>query len=251
MITKYSAVIIAKNEERTIGKCITALKDVTDDIIIVLDDNTTDKTGHIAKDLGAKIFTHKWNGYSATKNYGVTKASHDWIICVDADEILDEKLINHLKILSPSDSSAYLMNRQTYFGDYAVSYCGWHPDWVIRLYHKKWMKWNNSEVHEKLESDRPVKNERLTGLLFHYSFETEEEMMNKFDRYARLRANEWKIKGKKPSLIKKTLGPYFRFLRTYILKLGFLDGRVGLMISKNEFELKKKELAYFKALQNH
>ena len=246
---KYSAVIIAKNEERTIERCITSAKKVTDDVILVLDDNSTDNTGQIALEHGAKVFTYKWSGYSATKNFGVTKASHDWIICIDADEILDDALISALRTITPSPNSAYLVNRLTYFGDYAVKYCGWHPDWVIRLYHKNVMKWNNSEVHEKLVSDQDIKNEKLPGLLYHYSFQSEDDMKMKFDRYARLRAEEWKKDGKEPSFIKKVLGPYFRFFRTYILKLGILDGKVGFMISKNEFILKSKEISYYKALR--
>ncbi len=248
MSKKYSAVIIAKNEERTIGKCIMAVKEVTDDIIVVLDDKSIDETGQIAKDYGAKVFIHKWDGYSTTKNFGVTKASHDWIICVDADEIMDEKVLKYLNTLSPLATSKYLMNRQTYIGDYAVKHCGWYPDWVIRLYHKETMKWNNSEVHEKLESALPLNNEKLPGLLLHYSFRTEAEMIEKFDRYARLRAEEWIKYGKKPTWVKMIFGPYFRFFRTYILKLGILDGSVGFTISKNEFILKKKELKYYKAL---
>ena len=208
----YSAVIIARNEARTIQKCIEALKKITDDIIVVLDDRSDDDTYFIAQNLGAIIFRKKWEGFSANKNFGVEKAQNDWILCPDADEILNDVLIHNITSLHPDVSSKYEMNIRTWFGDYPVKHCGWFPDWNIRLYNKKTMSWNGNQVHEKL------------------------------------RANEWISKNTKPSLIKSFFGPSFRFFRTYIFKLGFLDRKIGFTIAKNEYILKRKELEYFQKL---
>ena len=246
---QYSAVIIAKNEAITIGKTITALWQVTRDVIVILDDRSDDNTETIALQLGASVYRKSWEGYSANKNYGVDKAKNDWILCLDADEVLDEELIQNLNNLKPNPENIYQMNRLTYFGEYPVRYCGWFPDWNIRLFNKKVSRWNNNYVHEKLVSSTPIKNVRIPGLIRHYSFSSEEQMVAKFDIYARFGAKEWVNSGKEPPLIKKIFGPYFRFIRTYILKLGILDGRVGFTISKNEFILKAKEIKYYKELR--
>lgn len=250
MNTKYSAVIIAKNEAITIRKTIAALQKVTDDIVVVLDDRSIDNTKQIALELGAKVYVKSWEGYSANKNYGVDKTKNDWILCLDADEVLDDVLSQTLLDLQPNILDVYEMNIQTYFGDYPVKYCGWFPDWNIRLFNKTVMRWNDSYVHEKLVSENKLKHIRLSGLIRHYSFNDEAHMISKFDYYAKLRANEWIKSGKSPSKLKQWFGPGFRFFRTYILKLGFLDGKYGYIIAKNEFNLKQKELGYWKEMKS-
>ena len=166
---QYSAVIIAKNEAITIGKTITALWQVTRDVIVILDDRSDDNTETIALQLGASVYRKSWEGYSANKNYGVDKAKNDWILCLDADEVLDEELIQNLNNLKPNPENIYQMNRLTYFGEYPVRYCGWFPDWNIRLFNKKVSRWNNNYVHEKLVSSTPIKNVRIPmkGLPLH------------------------------------------------------------------------------------
>jgi len=245
MSSIFSAVIIAKNEAYTIAKCILALKKITNDIIIVLDDRSDDQTESIALSQGAKVYKKPWEGYSINKNFGVEKAENDWIICVDADEVIDDTLAVNIKHLIPSTDSVYLMNIKTYLGDYPVRYCGWFPDWNIRLFNKNVMRWNDNYVHEKLVSDVPLKSEKIQGQIDHFSFRDEAHMKIKYDYYARLRAEEWRKAQKSPPLIKKYFGPYFRFFRTYFLKLGILDGKAGFTIAKNEYHLKKDELKYF------
>ena len=245
MSSIYSAVIIAKNEAYTIAKCILAVKKITDDIIVVLDDRSDDQTESIAFSHGAKVYKKPWEGYSKNKNFGGEKAENDWIICVDADEVINDTLAANIKHLNPSADSVYLMNIQTYLGDYPVRYCGWFPDWNIRLFNKKVMRWNDNYVHEKLVSDVPLKRVKIQGKIDHFSFRDEEHMKLKYDYYAGLRADEWKKAQKSPPLLKRCFGPYFRFFRTYFLNLGILDGQAGFIIAKNEYYLKKNELKYF------
>lgn len=241
----FSAVIIAKNEARTIKDVIIAVQKVTDDIIVILDDRSDDDTFLIASSLRARVFKKKWEGYSNNKNYGATQAKYDWILCPDADEVMNEELLKSLHNLSPDIKSVYEMNIRTWFGNYPVKYCGWFPDWNIRLYNRTVMNWDGSYVHEKLTSEKSLTHHKLPGIIEHYSFSDETHMQAKFDYYAQMRANEWKKAGKTPSLIKRWFGPAFRFFRTYILKKGILDGEVGYIIAKNEYFLKKKELTYF------
>ncbi|MBK8348975.1 MAG: glycosyltransferase family 2 protein [Saprospiraceae bacterium] len=249
MQSLYSAVVIAKNEAHTIGKCIQALWRVTNDIVIVLDDRSDDNTADISTALGARVYKKKWEGYSANKNFGVDLSLHDWIICVDADEVINDRLVENLLQLHPDLDSVYEMNIRTWFGDYPVKYCGWFPDWNIRLFNKKVMQWNDNFVHEKLVSHHPLNHVKLSGIVEHFSFRDEEHMISKFDYYARLRAEEWKKSSIKPSVLKQYFGPAFRFFRTYILKLGILDGHFGFVIAKNEYKLKKNELKYWRQLK--
>jgi glycosyltransferase involved in cell wall biosynthesis len=244
----FSAVVLAKNDARTINDCIHALQQITDDIVIVLDNRSSDNTKSIAQSSGARVFEKSWEGYSANKNFGIDQTLNNWILCPDSDEIIDTDLIKNINDLQPQSGVAYEMNIMTYFGDYAVQHCGWYPDWNIRLFDKRIMRWNNNGVHESLESQSPYARKRINGLIHHYSFIDESHMQDKYDYYARLRAKEWVSTEKKPPLIKRILGPEFRFFRTFILKRGFLDGHYGLLIAKNEYILKKKELTYWKEL---
>jgi glycosyltransferase involved in cell wall biosynthesis len=244
--TKYSAVIIAKNDESTIGECILAMQKLTNDILIVLDDRSDDNTENICLQHGARLIKKPWEGYSKNKNFGADHAKNDWILCPDADEVFDDILIQKLKEINPKDDQVYEMNRLTYFMKTAVKHSGWFPDWNIRLYNKKSMRWNDSLVHESLESTYPLRRQRLSGIVRHYSFRDENHMKEKYDIYAKLRANEWIKANKKPSIFKMWFGPYFRFVRTFILKLGFLDGKTGYTIAKNDFILKRKEIYYWR-----
>lgn len=252
MNSEFSAVIIAKDEAHIIGKCIAALTKVSNDIIVVLDDRTSDTTNEIATALGAHVHTLKWNGYSESKNFGITKCRYDWVFCLDADEILGDTLIQSISTMTLEGDAAYEMNIQTYFGDYPVKYCGWFPDWNIRLFHKENMRWNDHQVHESLVSTSNLGRKKLAGVIHHYSFIDEDDMKTKFDQYAKLRAIQWVKSGRHPKWYKQYFGPYFRFFRTYVLKLGFMDGSYGYKIARNEYVMKKKELAYWKAmLKNH
>jgi len=247
---ELSTVILASNSERTIADCLNAAVQVSNDIIVILDNLSTDRTEEISNAFGARVIRHEWKGFSAAKNMGISLAKYDWILCPDADEVLDDDLIRAIQQLKPEPASAYLMNILTWFGSHPVRHCGWFPDWNIRLFNRTMMRWDHRRVHEKLVSDQPVTMSRVHGIINHYSFRDEVHMKEKFDYYARLRAQEWIQQGKKPPLLKRLAGPAFRFFRTYILKRGWLDGRTGLTIASCEYELKKKELQYWKTMKS-
>lgn len=246
--TDLSTVILASNSERTISDCLKAVVRVSQDVIVVLDSLSNDKTEEICRDYGVRIIRHEWQGFSAAKNMGVSLAACDWILCPDADEVLNDELIQEIQQLRPEPSTAYLMNILTWFGNHPVRHCGWFPDWNIRLFNRKIMHWDDRRVHEKLVSEQPVGLQRVSGFINHYSFRGKAHMQQKFDYYARLRAQEWIHQEKRPPVLKRLAGPAFRFFRTYILKRGFLDGRVGLTIARCEYELKNKELLYWKEM---
>lgn len=247
---KLSAVIIAKDEERTIGRCLDALLQVTDDIQLVLDTRSCDATAEIAEKKGVRVIPFAWQGYSAGKNAGASYAKNDWILCPDADEVLSDALIQSLRHLSVQDDRIYLMNIQTWFGTHPVQYCGWYPDWNIRLYNRQTTHWSNDLVHEKLVSEKPLIREKIAGDIEHFSFENEGHMIEKYRYYAQLRAEEWVRRDRVPPKIKRWFGPVFRFFRTYFLKLGFLDGKTGWIIAKNEYRLKRNEWVFYDSIKN-
>jgi glycosyltransferase involved in cell wall biosynthesis len=244
----FSAVIIARNEARTIARCIKSLSRVTDDIVVIVDDRTNDDTVSIAESLGCRVYNKPWLGFSANKNLGASLAKYDWILCLDADEIIDDTIVSHLKKLNPQLDTVYLMNILTYIGEAVVKHSGWHPDWNIRLYNRTVMTWNNNAIHEKLiliDKSTAIEYQKINGIVHHYSFMDWKHMENKYDEYAKVRAKAWVKKTKKPIELKRWFGPGFRFFKTFILKKGFLDGRIGFLLAKQEYTMKLKEWKYY------
>jgi glycosyltransferase involved in cell wall biosynthesis len=250
--TPYSAVILASNDDRTIGQVIGALNKVAQEVIVVLDDRSKDNTADICRSLGAQVLVHKWQGFSVGKNYGAQQAKHDWILCFDADEVIDETIISHVNQLHAQIDTAYYFNILTYIGDKAIKHSGWHPDWNIRLYNKTVMKWSDDFVHEKLIKINPkfeLEPQKVVGIVHHYSFKDWAHMDTKYEYYARMRSEEWLRRGKSPTIFKRAFSPCFRFVKKFFLQLGFLDGTYGYKLAAKEFHLKRKEHIYYRILK--
>ncbi len=248
-MTKFSAVVITLNEEERIEECLKALKAVSDDIVVV-DACSSDNTVEIARALGAKVYTKKWEGYGISKNYGASKCKNDWIISIDADEIISEELAESIKKLMPEYGTSYKINRLSNFLGVWIRHSGWHPDWKVRIYNKNLLSWDYKEVHEKLISKgRNLSTKKMKGILYHYSYPRFEDVEDKTERYARLLAKEMIKKNKKPSVLKTMFGPAFKFFRTYILDLGILDGKSGYLISKMNYEVVKRKIKYYNLLE--
>jgi len=245
---EYSVIIITKNESRIIGKTVKEWQKISDDVIII-DAFSEDDTTQIAKELGARVYQKEWEGFSANKNYGIQLAKNDWILCPDADEIPDNTLIFSLKNLNPESNTAYKMNILTYMVDKPVWFCGWHPDWNIRLFNRNEMSWNGFKVHEKLIAKSKYATKNLAGKIHHHSYVSKKHFENKLDHYAKLRALDWIENNNAPNFFKRFYGPPFRFFRTFFLKLGFLDGFLGFYISKAEYRYKTNEWKYYDILK--
>ncbi len=227
---KISAVIITKNEEANIIQCLESLKNIVAEILII-DAFSTDKTVEFAQRLGAKVVQKEWVGYSQNKNYGNQLAAHDWILSIDADEVLSEALKNNIHTLQLDENHIYSINRLNNYCGQWIKYCNWHPDWKNRLFHRKTAKWQGDFVHEQLIFPTNIKIIRLAGLLYHYSYQNSADHWQRIEKYAQLSAQQLFQDGKKATFIKLWMAPVARFLRTYFLKLGFLDGKAGWIIS--------------------
>jgi len=227
-----SVTIITYNEAKNIERCIQSVKAITDDVVII-DSFSTDDTTAIAKQLGANVFNHSFNGYGESKNLANEKAKNDWILSIDADEVLDEKLVNSILNLKDklNNTTVYEFSRLNNYCGKWIRFGAWRSDNKMRIFDKTTVKWNLAEVHENLLIPENFVVQKLQGKLLHYSYASVASHLNKIEKYSALGAEEAFKKGKHASFIKIYLSPIFRFLRDYMLMLGFLDGKYGFVIA--------------------
>lgn len=226
----FTAVLITHNVAATIGPCLAALRQVCDEVL-VLDTQSTDGTIGICEEMGVTVVQHEWLGFAKTKNIGNSMARHDWVLSIDADEVLSDELVAVLQKLKPEDGQVYALDRITSYCGQWIRHCGWYPDWKVRLFNRKNVQWQGDFVHETLSVPPDVQEVRLAGKLYHYSYRDSDDHLRRIEKYARLSAEEQFQQGKKATIAKRWLSPPARFFRTYFLKLGFLDGRAGWVIS--------------------
>jgi glycosyltransferase involved in cell wall biosynthesis len=224
-----SAVIISFNEEQNIGRCLQSLVGIADEIIVV-DSASTDQTCTIAAQYGARVIQHPFEGFAAQKNFATQCAQHQWVLSLDADEVLSEVLKSAiLQVKQQADYDAYFLKRQTNFCGTFIKHGGWYPDKQCRLWNKNKGDWQGI-IHEKwrlFDNSKPYGI--LSGDLLHYSFNCISDYIRMTERYTSLSAEEALAKGKKVSLLKLILGPGIKFFQDYIIKLGFLDGYAGFV----------------------
>jgi len=248
-MTSISIVVITKNEERNIERFLESAVQITDDIIVI-DAESIDNTVSIAKIYNAQCFTKSWTGYSDAKNLGISKAKYEWILSLDADEILSDALIQELNHLQPSSDTVYEMLWHTIFCGKTLKYTEMKPKWHKRLFEKKSVKWNNAKVHEKLIIPPNFTIKKLKGVVNHYSYQDEKELALKTENYAQLAAKQLFEKKIEHTYLKKQFAPIFRFFKSYILQLGILEGKVGFQISHMSYKTAKLRYKYLKQLKN-
>jgi glycosyltransferase involved in cell wall biosynthesis len=224
-----SAVLIALNEERNIGDCLTSLRWA--DEIVVVDSGSSDRTKEIARGHSAKVFEVPWNGFGPQKQAAVDRASHDLVLSVDCDERVTPELALEIEGLLAGDApaAAYTVPRRTFLGGKEIRHCGWYPDRTARFFDRTKGRFSDDLVHERLivsGETRPLRSH-----LLHYSFAGIGDLMKKLDRYSDLSALQMFRQGRKCGLADLTVRPAFAFLKTYLLRLGLLDGVEGFVIS--------------------
>lgn len=232
-VPKISVVIITLNEADNIGRCLRAAQPVADELLLA-DSGSKDGTLKIAEELGARVVQVEWQGYAKTKNYANSLAANDWILSLDADEVLSETLqASILKLKQEADLPAtYSFNRLTNYCGKWIRSCGWFPDWKPRLFHRERARWVGAFVHETLESDPEVEVIQLEGLCYHYSISSLEQHLRTVDKFSSLKAQELYAKGEHANFIKLWIKPWAEFLKSYFLKGGIRDGYYGYTISR-------------------
>lgn len=226
-----SAAIITLNEERNIRRCIEALKDCVDEIV-VLDSFSTDGTEEICRELGVVFHQRDWKGYSASKNYLNSLTTCDYIFSIDADEAPDKEMQEELNNMrSGKMEGIYSVNRITNYCGKWIRHSGWFPDIKNRLFPRDEAQWVGELVHEELSFEIHLPVTQLKGLLQHYSYYDYAEHRRRADQYSRLTAMKYAEQGKKAGFLKPFLSGFGRFFSMYVVKLGFLDGKMGFMIA--------------------
>jgi glycosyltransferase involved in cell wall biosynthesis len=228
-----SVVIICRNEAHIIGRTIAAAQQVSDDVVVV-DSGSMDGTQAIVARSGASLIETTWEGYGINKNKGVAAAKHNWILSLDADEIIDDVLIKHLQTLTLNDRTiVYNIHFRAFFGDKMIRFGEWANDQHIRLYNRTHVSWNEAAVHEGLVFPAATKTVTIKeGYIHHYTSRNIEEFAAKTVNYAGLNAQKYYQQGKKASWIQCRVAPAFSFIKNYLFRLGFLDGEAGFTVAK-------------------
>lgn len=230
---KISATIITLNEEDKIRLCLESLRDIVDEIVVV-DSLSTDSTKSICEEFGVKFVEQKWLGYSEQKNLANKLASHDWILSIDADEALSEKLrhsILKIKENETPDNVVFSFNRLNNYCGKWIHHSGFYPDRKIRIWNRNIGQWEGI-VHEIIRFSTKVKEIHLKGDLLHYSYSKPEDFEKQVFKFAELRAQHYFDKGKKNAGLLKIVSPIYFFIQHYFIRLGFLDGREGFTMCK-------------------
>jgi glycosyltransferase involved in cell wall biosynthesis len=228
---ELSVVIITFNEERNIDRCLNSVKDVADDIVVV-DSFSTDRTEEICRRYGVNFIQRKWEGYSAAKNFGNSQAKYDWILSLDADEALSNELKQSIlekkkegKIITAS------FNRITNYCGKWIRHCGWYPDIKVRIFDRRIVKWSGI-IHERLLIEPRQNIVHLKGNCLHYSYYSAEEHYRRAEKYSAISAQELYNRGKKVIWLMIYLKAILKFIHSYFIQLGFLDGAAGYTICR-------------------
>lgn len=233
MKNNLTIVILTKNEEENIQQVINNAKNCAD-YILVVDSGSEDKTVELAKAAGARVIYRAWNDdFSAQRNYALQNVDTDWILYLDADERLNDELIEAVKnvVVQNSDIQYTIKRKSVAFGR-AFNYGVLKPDFVARLFKTKHVKWVN-KVHEHPEC--ADKTQILPGYIEHYTYKDWEHWLRKFDQYTTIWAQNAYENGKKVTLCTAILHAFFGFIQMGILKRGFMDGLMGIVMSINHF----------------
>jgi len=223
-------VVITCNEEKNVARCLSAADFCAE--LLIVDSGSTDNTISIAESLGAKILKRDWTGYGDQKNYGSEHACNDWVLCIDADEVVTPELRDSIlkAFTALSDEEGFEINRHGIYAGKMINHSGWYPEWRIFLYRKSKAVWAGLEPHTIVHF-KGKKLGRLEGDLLHYTYADIREHLRKNISSAYASAQAMKTAGKSAGLAKLLLRPLFACFRRYIIQLGFLDGFYGFVIA--------------------
>ena len=238
--TGLSACIITFNEAERIESCVRSVGFC--DEVIVVDSHSSDDTRGRAAALGARVIERDWAGYRSQKQFAVEAARNDWVLCLDADERVSDELRREIESLRErgfGGRAGWSVPRITdYFGKF-LRHGNAYPDRLIRLFDRRRGGWVGEEIHENTRVDGPVG--RLQGHLEHYSYRSLTDHQRRMQRYAELMGQALYDGGKRCGFGKVLLNPQWRFLRGYLLRLGFLDGWRGLVFALVESDYVRRK----------
>ncbi len=221
-----SVCVLTKNAAATLASTLDSVKTFPE--VVVVDNGSTDETLVIAsKYPNVRLFKHPFIGFGPLRNVAAQHASHDWILALDADEVLSENLRAEIFALEKNPKTVYSMPRDNYYNGKHIRGCGWHPDRVVRLYHRKHAAYADVQVHEAVVGGQVQK---LQSPIRHVPFRTTAEFLAKMQHYSTLFA-EQHVGSKKSSFSKAFFHSLFAFFRSYFLQGGWRLGAEGFAIS--------------------
>lgn len=232
IMIKLSVLIITYNEEANIARCLDSVQEIADEIVII-DSQSKDKTVEISLSKGARVVQKPFENFVKQRNNANEAASNDYILTIDADEVLTPELIQSIKDIKNNwEYDMYEINRLNNYCGQWIKHCGWYPEWRPRIFDRRKAKWVGLLVHEMLELDPSATKSQIKGHLLHYSYNSISEHIQRLNRYSDLTAQESFIRKKKSNLFKIWFNPKLRFFRDFIIKGGFRDGYYGYVICK-------------------
>lgn len=232
---RLSVIVITRNERANIVDCLSSL-DFADEMVI-LDSASSDGTAEIARSLGAKVtVTSDWPGFGAQKNRALSLARGEWILSIDADErVTGELRAEILSVISNSSSlNVYRIPRLSSYCGQFMLHSGWNPDFVVRLFRRGSASFSDDLVHERLVTTEVMGT--LQAKIVHFSFPNFESVLDKVNRYSTAGALSMEKSGRSASLWSALGHGLWAFFRTYFLRLGFLDGQLGLALAISNAE---------------
>jgi glycosyltransferase involved in cell wall biosynthesis len=231
-----AAIIITYNEASNLEDCLTSLQGLVQQIV-VLDSGSTDATLQIAHRFGAIVkSTTQWCGFGHQKNLALDLATTDWVLSIDADERLSPELAHEIQsvLTRPNPAQCYAMPRLSWYCGRFIRHSGWYPDFVERLFLRGTARFSDDLVHERLLYAGEAA--RLQHHLVHYSFRDFSQVLQKLDRYSTASAQQAFNRGKRATFASALSHGAWAFVRTYLLKAGFLDGAQGFALAVSNAE---------------
>lgn len=232
MRKKLSACILTYNSAEKLERLLKSL-DFVDEVVVVDGGPTSgsnDNTLEIAKKYNCKIFEKNFGNAGEQRNFSTDKASHDWVLVLDSDEAISKDLAQEIEnALKNDEFDGYELPRKTYFSGKPIMHSGWYPDYAVRLYNRKKMKFDNAEVHEKVVPHGKI--DIFKNPIEHYSYSSVQDYWGRFKRYSAMQVKNKNVCQNHFNLLLMIIKPFYRFFKMYFLQLGILDGWRGLFLA--------------------
>lgn len=247
---KISVVIITFNEEQNIERCLRSVRRVADEIIVV-DSYSTDRTEEIARSFDVHFVQHPFEGHIQQKNYALSLATYPHVLSLDADEALSEELEgNILNIKENLSFDAYAFPRLTRFYGKWIYFGGWYPEWKIRLWNRQKGLWGGINPHDKVQMIKGASVCYIKSKLLHYYYDTKSAHIRQLNNFADIAASEYFRLGINSNILTAIYHAGWRFIKSYFVKAGFLDGKIGFILAYRytyyTFQKYKKLYAFYK-----
>lgn len=224
-----SVCIITLNEEAHIEACLRSA-DFADEWVVI-DSHSTDRTRELAAAVGARVIEHDFAGHIEQKNVAIDAATHDWVLCLDADERVSPELRDAIlaRLGREPLPDGFTMPRRNHYMGRAIRHGGWYPDTKLRLFRRSRGRWTGRNPHDRARVDGRV--EHLAGDLLHWSYATLSDHLRTIDSFTSIAARERHARGERAGILDLTVRPWARFTKMYIVKRGFLDGLPGFVLA--------------------